>query len=362
MSRGESPPGGGPQRVASIDALRGLDMILIVGGRELVTALAGVTQWPWLLRLETQLHHADWHGCTVWDVVFPLFLFLAGASLAFSLAKRRARGDTPTELRVHVVRRGLLLVALGVLYNAGPGFDFHDPRFASVLGRIGLAYLGAGLIAIGCGLRGQVLWIAGLLLGSWALLAWVPVPGVGAGSYAPGANLNDWLDRALLPGRLHRGVRDPEGILGTFPAIATALFGLLGGRALRDGRPGVGMALALGVVGAACLAIGAGWDRVLPINKSLWTASFVLWTGGWSFALLGLFHLLCDVAGWRRWTVVVAPFGANAILAYLLHRFVDWQGAASRLWTNAVFTALAALAIQWLILAWLARKRVHLRI
>src|SRR5262245_49644533 len=173
-------------RLHSLDALRGFDMLWIVGGSEVVAALAKDREQGLLHWIESQTHHVPWNGFVFWDLVFPLFLFIAGVALPFSLAARLERGDSRAHLRAHAVFRGLALVGLGLVYNGLLTFDFAQLRCASVLGRIGLAYLGAALVCLSTGRRGQVLWIAALLLGYWAALTWVPVPGIGAGVLEPG--------------------------------------------------------------------------------------------------------------------------------------------------------------------------------
>lgn len=356
-----------PPRLRSLDALRGFDMFWIVGGQAIVLALATATDWPPLHAVAHQLKHVEWHGFSAWDLIFPLFLFLAGVAMPLSLTRRLERGDSRRELNLHVIRRGLVLVLLGVIYNGLLTFDFATLRYASVLGRIGLGYMFAGLIVLRTGLRGQCIAIVAILLGYWAMLMLVPVPGHGAGNLAPGATLTDWVDRQLLPGRLHRGVRDPEGILSTLPAVATALLGALAGSWLRrDDRSGERKAALLLASGAACLAAGALWNTVLPINKNLWTSSFVLWTGGWSFLLLGVFYLLIDVRGIRFGTTFFTVIGANAITIYLMQRFIDFDAIANLVFerdrVHAVLFVAAGLALKWLVLYWMYRRRVFLRV
>ena len=353
-------------RLDSLDALRGFDMGWIVGGRELVVAAAALTGWGWLEAAARQLHHAEWHGFTAWDLVFPLFLFLAGASFALSLGKRRARGEGDRRIARHVLFRGLLLVALGVLYNVGPILAFGDLRYASVLGRIGLAWMFAALIALRFGARGQLVWVALILVGYWLLLTRVAAPGRASVSLAPGETLVGWLDRFALPGRLHRGIRDPEGILSTVPAVATALLGMGAGRALLGGASW-GSAARLALAGGACLLAGWVWSAGFPINKNLWTSSFVLWAAGWSFASLAAFHLAVDVLGIRWPVALFAPIGANALLAYLLERFADPIGRLRALLGapspgGELLAAAAALLALWLLLAWMRRRGRFVRI
>ena len=359
----------GDRRLRSLDALRGFDMFWIVGGNAVFAAWAGANDWKVLDWIAGQLHHAEWDGFTFWDLIFPLFLFIAGVAMPFSLTRRVDAGADRAALRRHVVRRGLTLVLLGMVYNGLFELDFAQQRYPSVLGRIGLAYLGAGLIVLHTQARGQVLWIVGLLLGYWAALAWIPVPGFGAGDLRPGHTLTDWIDRQLIPGRLHREVRDPEGLLATLPAVGTALLGVLSGHWLRRPEPsGTRKALVLFIAGALCLGLGALWERLLPLNKNLWSSSFVLWTGGWSLLLLASFYLVIDVWGWRRWSFFFVVIGMNAITIYMLAAFVDFQGVAEVLFAPArerLHPALFAgggLALAWALLYWMYRRRLFLRI
>ena len=199
-------------RLLSLDALRGFDMFWIIGGASIVHEADSFTGWSWLGWLSGQLHHPEWHGFAFYDLIFPLFLFLAGVAMPFSFQKRLSRGDSKQQLARHVVVRGLLLVLLGMVYNGLLQFDWANQRYPSVLGRIGLAYLFAALIVLNAGARGRLLWIVGLLLGYWAALKLIPVPQFGAGDLTPGHTLTDYMDRLLIPGRLHAGDRDPEGV------------------------------------------------------------------------------------------------------------------------------------------------------
>jgi predicted acyltransferase len=356
-----------PARLACLDALRGFDMVWIVGGREIVDAWATATGSPALETFAGQLRHAEWNGFTAWDLVFPLFLFIAGVAMPFSLSRRVEAGHDRTALARHVVRRGLVLVLLGMLYNIrGDSLESH--RFASVLGRIGLGYLGAGLIVLRWQVRGQIAWVIGILLGYWAALSWIPVPGSGAGDLSPGHNFTDWIDQHALPGRLHRGDRDPEGLFSAVPAVATALLGALSGAWIRDRPRTARVSLCLALAGAVLLALGGLWSEVFPINKNLWTSSFVLWTAGWSLLGLALFHQLVDVFGLGRWVFPFTVIGTNAIAIYLAEHWlplgdwlIDWFPAT---WHGAHLVQLAGLAllIYWLALYGLWRKRWFLRV
>ena len=357
-----------PERLHCLDALRGFDMVWIVGGRELVVAWAAATGWPVLHAIAEQCEHVEWNGFTFWDLIFPLFLFIAGVAMPFSLARRVERGDDRRLLARHVIRRGLVLVALGVLYNLKKDWSLENLRYASVLGRIGLGYLFAGLIVLRWKVTGQALWAAGLLLGYWAVLSLVPVPVHGAGDLSPGHSVTDYVDQQLLPGRLHRGDRDPEGLFSTVPSIATALLGALAGTWLRR-RPrtlGTSAGLALGGLGA--LAVGWLWAQVFPLNKNLWTSSFVLWTAGWSLLLLALFHQLVDVFRWRKLAFPLSVIGMNAIGIYLLDRFVpfdDWAlrlVSAEALGVPLVQLLGVGLLVRWAVLYVMWRRGIFLRV
>ncbi|MEM6567741.1 MAG: DUF5009 domain-containing protein [Planctomycetota bacterium] len=370
-SAGESGSGGG--RITSIDALRGFDMMLIVGGRE---AILGLTLAFGLDRthevLLGQFEHPAWNGFTAWDMIFPLFLFLAGASLPFSFAKRRERGDSRKRLALHAVRRGLVLALLGVVYNGLLALDLESLRVASVLGRIGLAWAGAALVVLFLGVRGQAIALAAVLLAHSVAILFVPAPGLDAASLEPGQTFGDWVDRQLTPGRLYKGDRDPEGVFGILPAIGTALLGSFAGRWIGRRELSDGARLG-GLVGGgiACLALGGALDLAgLPINKNLWTASFVLWAGGWSLLLLALFHFVFDVRRADRLALVFTVVGANAILAYLAGAFIDVRDVVELVMGRGLergklhpaLVPVLALALQWVVLAFLYRRRVFLRV
>ncbi|MBM3988991.1 MAG: DUF5009 domain-containing protein [Planctomycetes bacterium] len=358
-------------RLRSLDALRGFDMLWIAGGGAMLQAWADSNDWAWLDAARAQTDHAKWNGFTFWDLIFPLFLFLAGVSLPLSFARRRAEGASDGALARHALRRGLTLVLLGLVYNGLLRFDLATLRCASVLGRIGLAWMFAAWIVLGTrSTRARVGWLAGILVGYWAALTLVPVPGFGAASLEPGTNLVDWFDQRFLPGRLYREVRDPEGLLATIPAIATALCGVLAGewlqrRDLEPARRTSGLAAAA----LGCLALGALWALVFPLNKNLWTSSFVLWCAGWSLLLLCVFHLVIDLWKFERGAFVLEVIGANAITIYVLQSFLDFDALAKLLLTgrgalklHPALVAGGGLALKWTLLYALWRARIFLRV
>lgn len=364
-----------PARLRSIDALRGLDMSLILGGREAILGLAGLfASEPAMEALDRQFHHPEWNGFTLYDLIFPLFLFLAGASMPLSMEKRLAAGATKATLTRHAVRRGAVLVLLGAIYNGLLALDFANVRYASVLGRIGLAWMVAALLWIH--LPRRVVAVAGVALaaGHGLALVFITAPGLGLDgpSLAPGETIGGWIDRQLVPGQLYKGVRDPEGLFGVLPAATTALLGALGGTWLSDPGRAHGRRIG-GLVAMAgqCLVLGWLLDGLgLPINKNLWTASFVLWAGGWSFLLLALFHWAFDVLRMDRLAMVFMIIGANAILAYMMNAFISWQSVAEVLLSKGIgygkiheaLLPLAGLGLLWLLLAALYRRRIFLRV
>lgn len=356
-------PGSQETRLTSIDALRGLDMLMIIGGAKIIRELDAAYGGPVLNSLAHQLEHAAWHGFRFYDLIFPLFLFLAGASLPFSMERRAARGDARGPLVRSAILRAFVLVLLGILYNGGLSLDGEPLRYASVLGRIGLAWLGAALAVIYLRPKTQGLLVVGILLGYWALLSWVSVPGWGAGDLASGHNFTDWIDQQFLPGRLYRGHGDPEGLGGILPAVGTALLGAFAGRSLMGSRDRFRKrATVLILAGVACLALGFAWHQCLPFNKNLWTSSFVVYCAGWSSILLGIASLLLDGPKARTWSLPLIVIGMNPIAAYLLHHFLDFEGIANALVTSRMHTLLGALILQGLLLAWLHNKRWFLRV
>ncbi len=362
-------------RLASLDALRGFDMLWIIGGDALVVAWAELTHWRSANWAANQLTHVPWDGFHLYDLIFPLFVFLSGVAMPFSLSRRVERGDNRPALMFHAVKRGLILVALGVAYNNGlfrMGLD--EMRYPSVLGRIGLAYTGAAVIVLFTRVKGQARWLVGLLAGYWLALRFVPVPGAdGAGPFTQEGSLVGWVDRALVPGQLFLGDHDPEGLLSTLPAIGSALAGALCGHLLR--RPdwtAERKTVALLGAGAASVAAGALWHPWFPVNKNLWTSSFVLVTAGLSMLLLGVFYYVIDGRGWRRWAFPLQVIGANSILIYLAGHVIDF-GYATDFFLGGLLGHLSDeagtmvfwlgfLAVEWLFLWVLYRRRIFLRV
>lgn len=360
------------KRVASIDALRGFDMFWITGGEEIIRALHKVSPGPATGALNVQFQHVQWAGFHFYDLIFPLFLFVVGAVLPFSVTKRLEAGASRGRLYQHLVKRLALLFALGLVYNGLLDFDFHQLRIAGVLQRIALCYFFAALIVMNTKVRGQIAFFAGILLAYWAVMMLVPVPGVGSGVLTPDGNLASFIDRHLLPRPYCCFAQgDNEGILSTFPAIATTLLGVLAGQWLRSKRTPNRKTLGLVAAGVASLLAGFLWSFNFPVIKNLWTSSFVLIAGGWSLLLLALFYWIIDVKGYKRWAFFFTVIGVNAITIYLVHQLFDFgtittifvHGFINKLGAiQPLFWAVSVMMTGWLFLYFLYRQKIFLKV
>ena len=326
------------QRLMSIDALRGLDMFFIVGMEEVFEALSGM--FPMTPSLNDRLQHAPWGGFHFYDLIFPLFAFIVGVSLVFSLSKSIATaGKQATTLKL--IKRSVILYLLGVLVYGGIGGGVDQVRLLGVLQRLALCFCGAGLAFVWMSPRKMVALSVALLVGYWAMLTLIPVPGFGAGDFAEGHNLTNWIDKMFLPLRKWDGDHDPEGLLSTLPAIATTLLGVFAGMLLRN--PAVEPARKVWLLvgwGIAGIALGLLWHFQFPIIKKLWTSSFVLFTAGISAVLLAIFYKVIDIQQKRRWCQPFVWIGMNAITIYLLVHFVKLHAIAGCLTGGEVHNVL----------------------
>lgn len=364
------------QRLQSLDALRGFDMLFIMGGQTIVVGLSVLFPNAFFNTLAGQMQHVPWDGFACYDMIFPLFLFIAGISFPFSLAKQRERGRSEGDIYRNILRRGLTLVVLGFIYNGLLNLDFANQRYASVLGRIGLAWMFGALIFMNTKTVTRLVVVAFILLGYWLLLALVPAPdGNGAGCFTMEGSLVGYADRMLLPGKLHRGIHDPEGLLSTVPAIATALLGMLTGEFVKMRKEGFSpcrKVVYMLAVGAALVVIGKVWSLAFPLNKNLWSSSFVCFVGGWSLLLFALFYYVIDVKGIRRWTFFFTVIGMNSITIYLAQRVIDF-GYTSKFFFGGLISlvpesahtlvgALGYVAVAWLFLYFLYRQKIFLKV
>lgn len=364
----------------SLDALRGFDMFWILGADALVRALEKMSDNPVTRLLGTQLSHVAWAGFHFYDLIFPLFVFIAGVSSVWSLHKETERHGRAGAAR-RVIRRGLLLVVLGIFYSGGLSQEWPNIRVLGVLQRIGLAYLVAGLASLWLRPRALAGLCASLLVGYWAIMAFVPIRDIqlenGAlaerarqagdtataalfddtanpsitrnnptwaaaermyaettqsvsGRFEKGYNLANHLDFRFLPGKRYDNYFDPEGLLSTLPAIATCLLGILAGGLLRSQRTDRDKLVRLVVLGLAGVVLGLVWSGSFPIVKKIWSSSFVLVAGGCSALLLALFYLIVDVWQFRAWCQPFVWIGMNSITVYLANNIIGFRDLAER--------------------------------
>lgn len=370
------------KRLQSLDALRGFDMFWIISGEGIFHGMAdavmakhsltrntenwqiGITNdlawWEKILvQISNQLHHSPWNGFTFYDLIFPLFIFIAGVSMPYSIGNKLEKaGANKTEAKKEIYRslmkRTILLILFGMMVNGALQFEGYEAtRFASVLGRIGLSCFLAAIIYINASFSRRIIWCAGILIGYWLLMNFVPVPGYGAGVLTPDGNLAAYIDRLFLPGKLHRTVYDPEGLLSTIPAIATALLGIFAGEFLKAEKNNITPNKKSGILAvAAILLLVAGklFGLVFPINKIMWTSSFVLYAGGWSLLLLSIFYFIIDVQQIKRWSLPFVWIGMNSILIYIAaHGLVNFQSTSEFLFGGIInhLPAIWHVALVW---------------
>ncbi len=372
-------------RLVCLDVFRGL----AVAGMILVDNPGSDDKAYWAIK------HAEWNGWTPADFIFPSFLFLVGVSMVFSFSARLRRGESRGQILLHAFRRSLILIAVGLFVNGMPfiGVDWHGFRFEGVTQRIALCYFAAAILILWSDRRGQIIAIAACLLGYWAMMRFLPVPGFGLpGRDIPfmdqNGNIVAWLDRKLFTGHLYNGNRDPEGIISTIPAIATALIGVLTGDWLRSGRDRGTIAVRMLLFGILGLVAGGVWNLWFPINKNLWTSSFTLFSGGFALVFLALLYWILEIKQWRgAWTIPILVFGMNAIAGFVVDSFVygpgytltvkgangtdiTWHDAAQErlisLGTNPANASLmysaAAILFCWVLLWLLWRRKIFIKV
>lgn len=364
-------------RLRSLDALRGFDMFWIVGGHTLVASIAKFTGWDSFNWFSGQLHHPGWQGFTLYDLIFPLFLFLAGVSMPYSLGSQVELGKSKLILLRKVAIRAALLILLGAIYNDLLEFKpLTETRICSVLGFIGIAYFIAASIYLFTNTRHQVIWAAGILFGYWATLEWIQVPGHGAGVHTQEGSIRTFLDRELIPWRMNFSDKlyDPEGILANLSATVTALLGAITGQFLRHSK------LNKFAIGGALIASGIIlfylaklWSTQLFISKEMWNPPFVFHCAGWSLMLLGVFYLIIDALGFWRWSFFFIVIGMNSITVYLGIRMINFHHTSQFLFSGLIrkfetphlqplLSAIAFILTWWIVLLIMYRKNIFLRV
>jgi predicted acyltransferase len=363
---------GSEERLASLDALRGFDMFWIIGGGWIVDGLGkGLGNKFFEQYILPQTRHARWEGFTCWDLIMPLFLFVVGVAMPFSFAKRLGRGDSKGKLYFHIVIRAVILWVLGMVAQ-GRLLEYdmsHLRLYSNTLQAIAAGYLIAALISLNMRLAWQIVATSVLLLVFWGLMMLVPVPGHGAGVLTEDGNLAIYIDKAIL-GSFQDGTTY-TWILSSMTFGATVMMGLFAGELLHSKLSKTAKVLGLLGSGIGCILLGAAWGLVFPIIKHIWTSSFVLFSGGLCLLLLGVFYLLIDVWGFRKWAFGFVVIGINAIAVYMVTRVFDFRTIADIFvkglakWTgdwHDFARAVSGVLVVWLILFWMYRKKSFVKI
>jgi len=362
-------------RLVSIDALRGFTMFWIIGGGTIFRSLDGIFNHPVTQFINRQLYHVKWLGFHFEDLSMPLFIFVVGTSVPFSIYNRLQRGQNRRRIYLHIVKRTAVLYVLGVMIGSG-GLHFNWPEmdWVGILQRIAVCYFFTAILVMQTKWPVQAIAAGVILVLYWAALTLVPVPGHGANVITPAGCLPAYVDQQLLPGQIHKdfyGYGDSNGILPTLASISTALLGALTGQWLRSDRRGNQKAAGLAIAGLISLSIGYAWGQVFPIIRLLWTSSMVLFAGGLSLLLLALFYWLIDVKGYKKPAFGFTVIGMNAIAVFTAGRifpahqigrvFVGGLSALCGPW-NGLINAAAGVIVLWLVLWWMYRKKLFIRI
>jgi predicted acyltransferase len=358
-----------PGRLMSLDALRGFDMFWIIGGSEIFTGLAKSVGGPFNIMVP-QFEHVRWEGLHFFDLIWPLFMFIVGVSIPFSIGKRKAEGSTKSSLYFHAVLRAVVLFILGMIAQGGLlAWDLSKLRPCySVLHGIAAGYLIAFIVAIELRPKMQGIVTAVFLLGYWAIVMLIPVPGVGAGVLTPGGNIATWFDQLVL-GRFHHG--ENTWFL-SYPVFASSvLLGVVAGHLMKLPVTQNKKVLFLVVAGLGCTGLGLLWSIVFPVIKLMWTSSFVLIGGGFGFLMLALFYWIIDVKGYRKWASFFAVIGMNSIVAYMAMMLFSFSQISNifigsllprtGLWDDFI-SSTASFAVLWLILYWMYRTRTFVKL
>jgi predicted acyltransferase len=396
-----SAPSTPTKRVMALDALRGFDMFWIVGGEEIVHALAKALPFGAFLVLDRQMDHKPWSGLAFYDLIFPLFVFIVGVSLVFSLSRAIEKGGKAAAIR-RMLFRGVLLYVFGLLVYGGISKGLENVRWMGVLQRIAICYFVAGVLFCSFRIKGLITVCLALLVGYWALVTFVPIRDFNLktsrlealnltprspetrvaflgttnwvrGKFDDGRNLPQHLDFQYLPGYKWDGAYDPEGLLSTLPAMATCLLGVFAGLLLRNSDvPDQKKVIYLLGAGLMALAAAFLWNLQFPIIKKIWSSSYVLAAAGYASLFLGVFYYVVEVVGWRKWCLPFIWIGMNPITMYLLWNFVEYDKIAKKLVGGPVqaffgawgelLLALVAAALMFATVRFLYNRKIFLRL
>ena len=363
-------------RLLSIDAARGFDMMFIMGMAGIIVALCklfpeGGDSW-----LALQMKHVKWEGFRHHDTIFALFLFLSGMTIPFSIGKKISSGQSKSSIVLNILRRGLTLFVLGMIYGGLLKLEFSSFRIPSVLGRIGVAWMIAALLYVFTGKRFQWITAGTILVGYFILLKFCIAPDApaGAGTFSLEGNIASYIDRLLIPNHIYKqGIYDPEGIVGTIPAVATALLGLFTGRYVKEsGDSGNRKTIVMLVAAAIMIVITLIWSRWCPVIKALWTSTFVLAAAAYSLVVFAIFYYLLDVRGCRKGVLFFQVIGLNSITIYMAQRIFDFWGVSKFFLSGlsgllpesagALLLRIGYFAVSWLFLYFLYKKNVFLKV
>ena len=359
-------------RLISLDALRGFT----IAGMVIVNDPGS---WSHVF---SPLLHAEWNGSTPTDLVFPFFLFMVGVSIALAYTKRIKAGADKKDLYKKILSRTVKIYLLGMFLTLFPKFDFANIRLVGVLPRISIVFFFAAIIFLNTNWKQQIRLAIGILVGYFILMVYIPIPGIGAPDLSgPETNWANWIDKNFLPGRMYRGTWDPEGILSTFPAIVTSMVGMLIGTLILSLKDVYKKLTWLFFAGFIMLLIGEAWHWFFPINKHIWTSSYVMYAGGLATLSLAACILVVDILGYHKWTFIGRVYGANAITSYVLaglltqvfYRDLFGFGAPNKLFMNGMTGLVSAemasfmYAILYMLIIFLPalfmyRKKIFIRV
>lgn len=364
-----------PPRLVSLDALRGFDMFWIIGGAGAVVSFLGLIGLPdgFVDAIATQMTHVEWEGFRFFDLIFPLFVFISGVTVPYSVLSRREKGESVSKLQLGIIRRSAIIVFIGVTFSLFK-FQWDAIRLYQVLWLIGMSYLiGSSLTLHVESWKTRLTIFFSVLVGYQLALYYMPYPGKGS-AITPENNLAAWLDRNFIKTNLYREVYDPEGTIRVLTGGMLGALGAMAGQRIRHyGAANARCGLELAIAGLACLILGWLWSFTFPIIKDLWSPAFVIWAAGWSFLLLSVFYTVIDVWGhkWLGWFFV--PIGMNAITIYAGERYLQtagsrdffFKGLASHFENPAAQQFIlhgGLLLIHWLLLYALFRKKIFIRV
>jgi len=363
------------RRLLSVDALRGFDMFFISGGGWFIVQLEGKTGMRWVDAVAQQMEHTAWHGFTFYDFIFPLFLFISGVSLSLSLTRSLEKGAGKTDLYKKAFRRMIILFILGLIYKNSP-IHFTEPstiRFSSVLGRIGIATFVTTLLYLNFNDRQRLYWVTGILLAYYAALFLIPVPGYGAGDLSIEGNLTGWIDRHIMPGKLIQGIYDENALTADLPAVCITILGAWAGNIInRKNSSDPKKTWQLTLAGAVLLGLGLLWGLHFPVNKHLWSSSFILLTSGLGFLVLALFFFIIEVRNYRRWAFFFKVIGMNSLAIYYAYHFINFNYTSRKLFDgfyvlfdekwHDVLVSIGTIGLVWSFLYFLYRKKIFFKV